>query len=196
MGTVTPTRKNTGKWRFGSTILFACFSNLAINNSPTTDLNISSIQVYIDGPYGAPSSHIFSAQHAVLIGTGIGVTPFASILQSIMHRYLKGRHTCPCCQHEFVAEIPMMNLKKVDFFWINRDQRSFEWFVNLLSKFEIEQAELGGAMERFLDMHMYITSALQRTDMKAVGLQLALDLLHEKVGLLFNFSIFLNFSLR
>ena len=35
---------------------------------------------------------------------------------------------------------------------------------------------------RFLDMHMYVTSALQRTDMKAVGLQLALDLLHEKVG--------------
>jgi hypothetical protein len=26
-----------------------------------------------------------------------------------------------------------------------------------------------------------VTSALQRTDMKAVGLQLALDLLHEKV---------------
>ena len=37
-------------------------------------------------------------------------------------------------------------------------------------------------MERFLDMHMYITSALQKTDMKAVGLQLALELLHEKVG--------------
>lgn len=90
-----------------------------------------------------------------------------------------------------------MNLRKVDFFWINRDQRSFEWFINLLSQLEIEQAELGGAMERFLDMvkvlnfeisimtikslqHMYITSALQRTDMKAVSLQLALDLLHEK----------------
>lgn len=28
--------------------------------------------------------------------------------------------------------------------------------------------------------HMYITSALQKTDMKAVSLQLALDLLHEK----------------
>lgn len=72
-------------------------------------------------------------------------------------------------------------MAKVDFFWINRDQRSFEWFVNLLSQLEIEQAELGGAMERFLEMHMYITSALQKTDMKAVGLQLALDLLHEKV---------------
>jgi NADPH oxidase 5 len=48
------------------------------------------LEIFIDGPYGAPSSHIFRAQHAVLIGTGIGVTPFASILQSIMHRYWKG----------------------------------------------------------------------------------------------------------
>jgi NADPH oxidase 5 len=48
------------------------------------------LQIFIDGPYGAPSSHIFRAQHAVLVGTGIGVTPFASILQSIMHRYYKG----------------------------------------------------------------------------------------------------------
>ena len=70
----------------------------------------------------------------------------------------------------------------MDFFWINREQRSFEWFVSLLSQLEIEQAELGGALDRFLDMHMYITSALQKSDMKAVGLQLALDLLHEKVG--------------
>ena len=79
----------------------------------------------------------------------------------------------PQFKHKFVHQ--------VDFFWINRDQRSFEWFVNLLSQLEIEQAELGGILERFLDMHMYITSALQRTDMKAVGLQLALELLHEKV---------------
>ena len=76
-----------------------------------------------------------------------------------------------------------MNLRKVDFFWINREQRSFEWFISLLSQLEIEQAEQGGAMERFLDMHMYITSALQKTDMKAVRLQLALELLHEKVKL-------------
>ncbi|XP_065338491.1 NADPH oxidase 5 isoform X1 [Cloeon dipterum] len=140
------------------------------------------LKIIIDGPYGAPSSHIFRAQHAVLIGTGIGVTPFASILQSIMHRYWKARHQCPRCDYAWASDIPatVMNLRKVDFFWINRDQRSFEWFVNLLSQLEIEQAELGGAMERFLEMHMYITSALQKTDMKAVGLQLALDLLHQK----------------
>ena len=45
------------------------------------------LHVFIDGPFGAPTSQIFHAQHAVLIGTGIGVTPFASILQSIMHRW-------------------------------------------------------------------------------------------------------------
>ena len=70
---------------------------------------------------------------------------------------------------------------QVDFFWINRDQRSFEWFVHLLSQLEIEQAEKGSVMERFLEMHMYMTSALQKNDMRALGLQLALDLLHEKV---------------
>ena len=30
----------------------------------------------------------------------------------------------------------MFNLKKVDFIWINRDQKSFEWFINLLSQLE------------------------------------------------------------
>ena len=29
-------------------------------------------------------------------------------------------------------------------------------------------------------MHMYVTSALQRNDMKAVALQMALDILHKK----------------
>ena len=37
-------------------------------------------------------------------------------------------------------------------------------------------------MSRFLEMHMYVTSALQRTDMKSVFLQMAMDLLHKKVG--------------
>ena len=44
------------------------------------------LDIYIDGPFGSPSSNIYRAEHAVLIGTGIGVTPFASILQSIAHR--------------------------------------------------------------------------------------------------------------
>ncbi|KAG1714343.1 NADPH oxidase 5 [Nymphon striatum] len=151
------------------------------------------VPVYIMGPYGSPSSQIFRAEHAVLIATGIGVTPFASILQSIMHRYREARVNCPKCDHCWVDKVPpsVMNLKKasnacviyfqVDFFWINRDQRAFEWFLKLLSQLEIEQAELDGVNhEHFLDLHMYITSALEKSDVKAVFLQMALELMHQK----------------
>ena len=139
--------------------------------------------VYIHGPFGAPASNIFRAQHAVLIGAGIGVTPFASILQSIMHKYWKARQTCPKCEYKWTGDFAasLQSLKKVDFFWINRDQKSFEWFVNLLSQLEIEQAEQGGAMEQFLDMHMYMTSAQKRTSSSSLLLQMALELLHKKV---------------
>jgi NAD(P)H-flavin reductase len=73
--------------------------------------------VYIDGPFGAPTSQIFRAQHAVLIGTGIGVTPFASILQSIMHRYWQARNTCPKCQYKWTNNLSAsvgLNLRKVN----------------------------------------------------------------------------------
>ena len=139
------------------------------------------LNIYIDGPFGSPSSDIYQSEHAVLIGTGIGVTPFSSILQSIMHSYRASKQTCPHCQHQWTsAPMDIFKLKKVDFFWINRDQKSFEWFVHLLSQLEVEQADHEGGLGRFLEMHMYVTSALHKTDMKAVALQLALDILHKK----------------
>ena len=140
------------------------------------------LDVLIDGPFGSSSSNIYEAEHAVLIGTGIGVTPFSSILQSIMHRYRAIKQTCPNCKYQLTPHIQdkSFKLKKVDFFWINRNQKSFEWFVHLLSQLETEQEEHGGALGRFLEMHMYVTSALHKTDMKSVALQLALDILYEK----------------
>ena len=94
------------------------------------------------------------------------------------------KQVCPNCNHKWADQISgvMNHLKKVDFFWINRDQKSFEWFVSLLSQLELEMAETGGdgALSRFLEMHMYITSALQKTDMKSVFLQLAMDLNFKK----------------
>ncbi|NXD86403.1 NOX5 oxidase, partial [Halcyon senegalensis] len=136
---------------------------------------------YIDGPYGTPTRRIFTSEHAVLIGAGIGITPFASILQSIMYRYRRRQPSCPSCHHSWCEDLrdKEMTLRKVDFIWINRDQKNFEWFVSLLTKLEMEQAEQepGG---RFLEMHMYMTSALSKNDVKAIGLQMALDLLAAK----------------
>jgi len=36
-------------------------------------------------------------------------------------------------------------------------------------------------LNHFLEIHMYLTSALNASDMRAVGLQMAMDLLYEKV---------------
>uniref|UniRef100_A0A4W4FFR8 NADPH oxidase, EF-hand calcium binding domain 5 n=1 Tax=Electrophorus electricus TaxID=8005 RepID=A0A4W4FFR8_ELEEL len=134
---------------------------------------------YVDGPYGTPTRQIFASEHAVLIGAGIGITPFASILQSIIYRMRK--QNCPNCSYSWCATIKdsEMNLRKVDFIWINRDQKSFEWFVSLLTKLEMDQAD-EEPEGRFLEMHMYMTSALSKNDMKAIGLQMALDLLAKK----------------
>uniref|UniRef100_A0A452H0Z3 Uncharacterized protein n=1 Tax=Gopherus agassizii TaxID=38772 RepID=A0A452H0Z3_9SAUR len=142
---------------------------------------VCNIKCYINGPYGTPTRRIFTSEHAVLVGAGIGITPFASILQSIMYRYRMRKQNNPCCGYSWCESLKddEMKLRKVDFIWINRDQKSFEWFVSLLTKLEMDQAdeELEG---RFLEMHMYMTSALSKNDMKAIGLQMALDLLAQK----------------
>uniref|UniRef100_A0A8C9RKG7 NADPH oxidase 5 n=1 Tax=Scleropages formosus TaxID=113540 RepID=A0A8C9RKG7_SCLFO len=139
------------------------------------------IKCYVDGPYGTPTRQIFTSEHAVLIGAGIGITPFASILQSIMYRYRMRKQNCPNYSYSWCENIKdnEMKLRKVDFIWINRDQKSFEWFVSLLTKLEMDQADKEPE-GRFLEMHMYMTSALSKNDMKAIGLQMALDLLAKK----------------
>ena len=53
--------------------------------------------------------------------------------------------------------------------------------MRLLTNLEIEESDRElNSFERFLDFHLYMTSALRKTDMKALGLQMALDLLHKK----------------
>ncbi|XP_052694613.1 NADPH oxidase 5-like isoform X2 [Crassostrea angulata] len=144
------------------------------------------IKCHIDGPYGTATREIFETEHAVLVGAGIGVTPMASILQSVMYRYKESKRTCPQCQHSFYGPISeaAMKLKKVDFIWINRDQKSFEWFVGLLNHIEKEQIDVayeeGKEPEKVIEMHMYMTAAQGKTDMKGIGLQIALDLIHKK----------------
>jgi predicted ferric reductase len=89
----------------------------------------------LQGPYGSPSTRIFSSRHAVLIGAGIGVTPFASILQSIVARHHDGQE---------------MKLEKVHFFWLYRGQKTYEWFSEMLG--QIDALRL-----RLLEINIYLT---------------------------------------
>lgn len=81
-------------------------------------------RLYIDGPFGSASEDVFKFEIAVLIGAGIGVTPFASILKSIWYRmnYPQGK----------------TRLQKVYFIWVCRDFGSFEWFRSLLLAIEAQ----------------------------------------------------------
>ncbi|KAJ7932470.1 NADPH oxidase [Mycena leptocephala] len=89
-------------------------------------------QVRIDGPFGAPAEDVFDVEVAMLVGAGIGVTPFASILKDIW--YARDRAT---------------------FFWICRDAPSFGWFQSLLSEIEAAQAD-----PNFLRINVYLTQKI------------------------------------
>jgi hypothetical protein len=69
----------------------------------------------------------------------------------------------------------------VDFIWINRDQHSFEWFVRLMAQLELQQQSLAEDPEDpFLELQLYMTAAASRNDMKGLGLQMAMEIMHRK----------------
>ncbi|OWZ14316.1 Respiratory burst oxidase [Phytophthora megakarya] len=86
--------------------------------------------VYLDGPMGAPAQDYSRYREVVLIGAGIGVTPFASILRSIMHQWESFR--CPHCKH--VRFPPSFHLRKIYFYWVTREQESLAWFTNTMNQ--------------------------------------------------------------
>jgi len=96
--------------------------------------------VRIDGPYGAPAEDVFNVEVAVLVGAGIGVTPFASILKHIWYRQKKG---------------DLGALKRVEFFWVCRDAPSFGWFQTLLQEVEAAQVD-----PNFLRINIFLTQKI------------------------------------
>lgn len=140
------------------------------------------VSVHIDGPYGAPATSIYKATHAVLICGGIGVTPFASILQSIVMRYHAKKLECPCCQHEWYdydSVLHSMKLRKVHFIWVVQDNRSIEWFVDILESLEQMQLNVDAA-KRFVEVQVYVTSAKRMADLTSFAFVTALDLVRKK----------------
>ncbi|KAI9803555.1 MAG: hypothetical protein M1825_001898 [Sarcosagium campestre] len=107
-------------------------------------------KIKIDGPYGAPAEDVFDNEIAVLIGTGIGVTPWAAILKNIWH--LRN------------SPNPPRRLRRVEFIWVCKDTTSFEWFQTLLSSLEAQSnsaANLPGSEgPEFLRIHTYLTQRL------------------------------------
>lgn len=113
------------------------------------------VAVHLDGPYGSPSSYVLAQRHAVMIGAGIGVTPFASVLDSLVTRKNAGD----------------LELEKLYFYWLSSDQRSFDWFKDLL--LELEQKD----QQSLVEIHIFLSRA--RANIAAHALNLARNLAHD-----------------
>jgi len=73
----------------------------------------------IDGPYEAPAEDVVHNKTAVLIGVGIGVTPWVSILREIHHKHIN--HS------------PLESLRRLEIIWVCKDEQFLEPFLPLLA---------------------------------------------------------------
>ncbi|KAF9936196.1 hypothetical protein BGZ67_002592 [Mortierella alpina] len=105
-------------------------------------------RVLMDGPYGSPSEDAFNYEIAVLVGAGIGVTPFASVLKHIWYSVMQ--------------PTKVITLRKVYFFWVCRDRDAFEWFQDLLIALEEQN------MTDFLEIRSYLTGELGSEELNTV----------------------------
>ncbi|OWK63717.1 Cytochrome b-245 heavy chain [Lonchura striata] len=98
-------------------------------------------KIAVDGPFGTASEDVFSYETVMLVGAGIGVTPFASVLKSVWYKY---------CH-----DATNLKLKKIYFYWLCRDTHAFEWFADLLQSLEAQMQERNNA--EFLSYNIYLT---------------------------------------
>jgi len=104
----------------------------------------------VDGAYGAASEEVFNYRAIVLVGAGIGVTPFASVLKAIVHRKQNDQH----CKVE-----------KAYFFWVCRETTSFEWFQDMLREMELEMRRTG---DNFLEINVHLTQRLKTEQIREI----------------------------
>ncbi|KAK3606293.1 hypothetical protein CHS0354_037969 [Potamilus streckersoni] len=105
--------------------------------------------LYLDGPFGEGHQDWYRFPVSVLIGGGIGVTPFASILKDIAHKSKIG------------AKFPC---EKVYFLWVTRTQKQFEWLTDIIR--EVETTDY----KNLVSTHIIITQFQQKYDLRTTML--------------------------
>ncbi|XP_077966931.1 dual oxidase 2-like [Styela clava] len=102
-------------------------------------------KLFLDGPFGEGHQDWYKFEVSVLVGGGIGVTPFASILKDLIEKSANGFN---------------VRCKKVFFMWITKDQKQYEWLTDIIQK--VESAD----RNHILDTHIFITQFQQKFDFR------------------------------
>ncbi|KAJ6555076.1 NADPH oxidase [Mycena vulgaris] len=124
-----------------------------VNTVSNPSLNRVLPRIMIDGPFGTSSEDFLNYETVMLVGAGIGVTPFASILKSIWYRmnnFSQGSRT---------------RLSKVYFTWVIRDVSAAEWFHSLLHALEEQDSQ------NKIEINIYLTGGVKEEDINNIVVQ-------------------------
>ena len=86
-----------------------------------------------------------------MIGAGIGITPYASILNDLVYGTSTNKFSGVAC-------------RKVYFLWICPSHRNYEWFIEVLR--EVEEKDITNV----LDIHIFITQFFHKYDLRTTML--------------------------
>ncbi|XP_076296274.1 dual oxidase 1-like isoform X2 [Lasioglossum baleicum] len=114
---------------------------------PTITIDQHLPMIHIDGPYGECHQDWYKYDLSIMIGSGVGVTPFASILKDVVYK----------SNHELNLEC-----KKVYFLWITRTQEQFEWMVDIIRNIENVDTST------IISSHIFITQFYQKFDLRTI----------------------------
>jgi len=124
-----------------------------IGTNTNPPLNRTLPRVMVDGPFGTSSEEFLNFETVLLVGAGIGVTPFASILKSIWYRMNNFNQSKPT------------RLSKVYFTWVIRDFGTAEWFHSLLHAIEEQDTQ------NRIEITIYLTAKIKEDDMNNIIVQ-------------------------
>ncbi|KAG8371392.1 hypothetical protein BUALT_Bualt13G0083000 [Buddleja alternifolia] len=125
--------------------------------------------ILIKGPYGAPAQNYKKYDILLLIGLGIGATPFISIIKDIVN-------------NEAASVIPddgsgdKKGPERAYFFWVTREQGSFDWFKGVMD--DIAEYD----HNQIIEMHNYLTSVYEEGDARSALIAMVQSLQHAKNG--------------
>ncbi|KZV44991.1 hypothetical protein F511_32737 [Dorcoceras hygrometricum] len=152
-------------------------------------------KLLIDGPYGAPAQNYRKYDVLLLVGLGIGATPFISILKDLLNNIIKLEEQADSISdfsrysdqiggsfdsssHNKVSPKRKKTLRTTNayFYWVTREQGSFDWFKGVMN--EVAELDQRGVIE----MHNYLTSVYEEGDARSALITMVQALNHAKNG--------------
>ncbi|XP_062198452.1 respiratory burst oxidase homolog protein E-like isoform X1 [Phragmites australis] len=148
-------------------------------------------KLLVDGPYGAPAQDFRNYDVLLLVGLGIGATPFISILRDLLNNIKIADELMDLAMetsrsedsaNSFSVSAASSNRKRAyrtssaHFYWVTREAGSFEWFKGVMN--EVAEMDKKGVIE----LHNYLTSVYEERDARTTLLSMVQALNHAKHG--------------